>query len=175
MITTASPRNFEFLKSVGADEVFDYKSPSCGADIRAKTGNKLTRAWDCVSTDESAAICAQALSDSEPGVQYSHLLAVTAETVQKVNPNVKKVEGTLAYTALGEAFTKWGDMPAIPANYEFAKMFWDQEANPLLAAGKVKCVKPVINEGGKGLEGAIKGMNLLKEGKVSAGKLVYTI
>lgn len=33
---------------------------------------------------------------------------------------------------------------------------------------------PAINEGGKGLEGVLYGLQLLKENKVSGKKLVYT-
>jgi NADPH:quinone reductase-like Zn-dependent oxidoreductase len=35
VITTASPRNFEYVKSLGASEVFDYNSPSVVPDIIA--------------------------------------------------------------------------------------------------------------------------------------------
>jgi NADPH:quinone reductase-like Zn-dependent oxidoreductase len=35
VITTSSPRNFEYVKSLGASQVFDYNSPSVVADIIA--------------------------------------------------------------------------------------------------------------------------------------------
>jgi hypothetical protein len=35
VITTASPRNFEYVKSLGASQVFDYNSPSVVPDIIA--------------------------------------------------------------------------------------------------------------------------------------------
>lgn len=37
---TASPRNHEYLKSLGATHVFDYRSPSLAQDILAATGGK---------------------------------------------------------------------------------------------------------------------------------------
>ncbi|KAL4861987.1 hypothetical protein BDV12DRAFT_203465 [Aspergillus spectabilis] len=39
VIATASPHNFVYLKSLGADVVFDYRSPTVAADIRAFTNN----------------------------------------------------------------------------------------------------------------------------------------
>src|SRR5690349_5806815 len=60
VIATASPHNFDRLRSLGADAVFDYHSPSCGPDIRKLTQNKLRYAWDCAGGGE--AICASALS-----------------------------------------------------------------------------------------------------------------
>ena len=33
----------------------------------------------------------------------------------------------------------------------------------------------MVNRGGKGLEGVLEGLEDLKEGKVSAAKLVYTL
>jgi NADPH:quinone reductase-like Zn-dependent oxidoreductase len=35
VITTASPRNFDYVRSLGADQVFDYNSPSAVSDIIA--------------------------------------------------------------------------------------------------------------------------------------------
>lgn len=172
VLATCSPHNFEYVKSLGADEVFDYKSPTCAADIKAATSNNLTFVWDCISTPESAAICAAAMSDSQPG-KYRALLYLDAEEIKKINPNVEYA-ATLAYMALGEDFVKFGNsFPARPEDYEFARMWWE-EARKFLVDGRVKLAKPIVNQGGKGLEGAIAGMEILEEGKVTAGKLVYT-
>jgi len=42
VITTCSPGNFDYVKSIGADKVFDYNSPSATDDICHRA---LTRAY----------------------------------------------------------------------------------------------------------------------------------
>ncbi|KAJ0299869.1 hypothetical protein Brms1b_013005 [Colletotrichum noveboracense] len=172
VITTASPHNFDYLKELGASAVFDYKSPTVSEDIRRHTGDALTLAWDCQSTDESAAIVARALSSSKPSL-VGTLLPVDKKKVQEVNPNVD-VQMSLYYTVFGEEFGYFGKRDAVPENYEFGKRFWEL-SRELLAEGKLKPIRVIKNRGGSGLDGVIVGLKELKEGKVSAGKLVYTI
>jgi NADPH:quinone reductase-like Zn-dependent oxidoreductase len=77
IITTWSPRNFEYVKSLGADFVVDYNSADAGAQIRAYTDNKLKYAWDTVSIAQSATICADALTtESQLDPVYGTLLPV---------------------------------------------------------------------------------------------------
>ena len=66
------------------------------------------------------------------------------------------------------------DIPAKPQDFEFGKMFWELSRG-LLKEGKVKVHKLRVNKYGKGLEGALKGMQAMREGKVSGEKLVFTI
>lgn len=61
VITTCSPRNFDLVRSYGADECFDYSSPTCGADISAFTSNALDYALDCITEESTMKICYQAL------------------------------------------------------------------------------------------------------------------
>ncbi|KAF0317472.1 hypothetical protein GQ607_015323 [Colletotrichum asianum] len=172
VITTASPHNFDYLKELGASAVFDYKSPTVSEDIRKHTGDALTLAWDCQSTDDSAAIVARALSSSKPSL-VGTLLPVDKKKVQEVNLNAD-VQMSLYYTVFGEEFGYFGKRDAVPENYEFGKRFWEL-SRELLAEGKLKPIRVIKNRGGSGLDGVIVGLKELKEGKVSAGKLVYTI
>ncbi|KAM0238295.1 hypothetical protein ACHAP5_008760 [Fusarium lateritium] len=53
IIATASPQNHEALKKLGATEVFDYRSPSVVADIRASlrsSGKSLKTVFDAVAS-----------------------------------------------------------------------------------------------------------------------------
>ncbi|KAI9341359.1 chaperonin 10-like protein [Obelidium mucronatum] len=172
VVTTASPRNFEYLTALGADKVFDYNSPTVAADIRAYSKDSIKHVFDCVSEGGSFAISAASISP-EGGV-YSALLGVDKAVMTAINPNIV-IKNTFAYTVIGKAY-KMGDAetPAIPEDFEFAKSF-AVLSNTLLGQGKVKVHTPSVNEQGTGLEGVLKGLDLLRNGKVSGKKLVYTL
>lgn len=175
VITTASPHNFDYLKSLGADACFDYNSPTCAADIRAYTQNKLRYAWDCIATADAVKLCAQALSDDDEGGAYGSLLPVAADTVSGANPRAKCIPSTLAYTCFGEFFDKFDSkFEAKPEDYEFGKMFWEL-SRQLLADGKLKVARTTVNKGGNGLESVFVGLDDLRHGRVSGTKMVYTL
>ena len=172
VLATASPHNFDYVKSLGADEVFDYNSPTCAADIRKFTNNKLKYAMDCISEGKSPQITVEAIS--EEGGLYTNLLNLTTDKIAEFNSAVE-ARWTLAYTIVGERFT-FGktEFPAKPEDEEFAKKFWALSRD-LLAQGKVKAHKPSVNKYGEGLDGVLKGLDAMKEGKVSGEKLVFTL
>jgi NADPH:quinone reductase-like Zn-dependent oxidoreductase len=165
VVTTCSPRNFELVRSLGADEVFDYNDPEAPAKIRKTTDNKLKYVFDCISLESSAAFCDNALSTE--GGEYSALLSVK---IQRANVNDRF---TLAYTTIGEAFS-FGDIPfpAKPEDKAFTEK-WVPIAEGLLAEGKIKVHPPKVGQ--NGLAGVIDGLKLLKEDKVSGEKLVYNV
>lgn len=70
VVTTCSPRNFPFVKALGAAEAFDYNDPDCAKKIREFTGDKLTRAFDCISEGASPNICANSISSQGGQVLY---------------------------------------------------------------------------------------------------------
>jgi NADPH:quinone reductase-like Zn-dependent oxidoreductase len=73
VITTCSPRNFDFVKGLGAVEAFDYKDADCAKKIREYTNDKLTRVLDCISEGQSPEISSEAISSQ--GGQVTYLLA----------------------------------------------------------------------------------------------------
>lgn len=170
VVVTASPKNFDYVKSLGADAAFDYNSPTCSEDIKKWSNGEVTNAFDCISEGSSTDITVGAMSTSSPGT-YTNLLSVKGENIPKNITN----KSTLAYTAVGESF-EWPNMkfPAQPENFEFGKKFMEI-SRQLLADGKVKVHKPSVNKYGEGLEGVVKGMDAMKEGKVSGEKLVFTL
>jgi len=172
VITTCSPHNADYVKSLGADKVFSYKDADCAKQIREYTGDKLSHVFDCISEGNSIEISVESISSA--GGVYSALLAVDSDKVKSLNANVQS-RGTLAYTIFGELFTMPGkEFPPITEDFEFAKGFWE-EARQLLAEGKVKVHKVALNETGKGLQGALKGLELMRQGKLSGKKLVYNL
>ncbi|KAM0145981.1 hypothetical protein ACHAQE_010973 [Botrytis cinerea] len=168
VITTASPSNFELLKSRGADKIFDYNNPEVGEKIREYTNNNLKYVFDTISLPPSVAICAKAISTtSEPRAQYTALLPVDF-------PRNDVSSGfTMAYTCWGEKFQR-GDWhcPAKPEDHEFAVKFI-KEVDSLIA--KKKIIPHPATVGTKGLHGILDALQLMREDKVRGTKLVFRI
>ncbi|KAK0717742.1 putative zinc-binding oxidoreductase ToxD [Lasiosphaeria miniovina] len=168
IIATCSPSNFELVKSLGADAVFDYKDPECAAKIRAHTaGAPLGLALDCIGDQASTDVCAAALGPA--GGVISSLSAQGKSPRQDVT-----VQFTLGYMIIGERL-KLGptmDIPGNPDEFEFGKAFWPL-AEALLAEGRIRVHPVQVGEGG--LEGVFEGLQAMREGKVSGKKLVYRI
>ncbi|EKG14044.1 Alcohol dehydrogenase superfamily zinc-containing [Macrophomina phaseolina MS6] len=165
---TASPHNHALLRRLGADHVYDYRSPDVGAQIRAATEDRLALAFDCIASADTAAICAAALTSRPNVAKYSALLRLDSFPRDDVSS-----AGTLAYTALGEPFHKGEKaFAADEAHLTFAERFWKAAAE-LLAQGRVKVHPPEVREGG--LEAVLEGVDDLRKDGVSGVKLVYRV
>ncbi|EPE05997.1 zinc-binding oxidoreductase [Ophiostoma piceae UAMH 11346] len=178
VITTASAHNADYLKTLGADAVFDYHdSEAALASIKAElAGQPLKYAWDCVSFAETGEFCAKALAFSAPDVtklEYVSLLPLDFPALTKIDARIN-ARYVFYYTAFGEAFEKWGPVSADKEALDFAREFWVQTSD-LIASGTLKAPRAYVNRGGAGLEGVLVGLQELKANKVSAGKLVYTL
>ena len=165
VVSTASPKNHDFVRSLGADEVFDYNDPECASKIKSLTDDSLKLCWDTISLESSAKICADAMSSS--GGKYGTILPV------KPPRDDLEVTSTFMYTIFNEPFHKGkNEFPAVKEDFEFAKMFMEITEN-LLKEGKLKTHPEKVGDGG--LEGALKGMEDMKADKVSGQKLVYRV
>lgn len=161
---TASPHNFDLLKQLGADHLFDYKDTECGKKIREASNNKLKLAFDCIAEHGSEKICCDAIGSE--GGQYSGLLPGPLKEFPRKDV---KSGWTFAYTALGEKFSD--DVPADPEHYEFGSKFW-KATEELFNSGKIKAHPTLVKDG---LEGIPQGLKDLKDGTVSGKKLVYRV
>jgi NADPH:quinone reductase-like Zn-dependent oxidoreductase len=172
VVTTCSPKNFEYVKSLGADAAFDYNSPTCSKDIQTWSQDSIHHAFDCISEGNSPSITIPAMSSK--GGAYSTLLPVPNSDVRKMNPNVE-LKYTLGYTVVGEYF-RFGpkEFPAKPQDFEFGKMFWEM-SRELFEQGKLMVHKISLDKYGKGFEGVLKGMDAMRKGEVSGEKLVVTV
>jgi NADPH:quinone reductase-like Zn-dependent oxidoreductase len=167
VLATCSPHNNDFVKSLGADGVYDYKDPECGKNINKDTNDSLKLIWDTVSLEPTAKICAEAISSNPEGARYGSILPV------KFPKEGVFSTWTFMYTIFNDPFTKAGrDTPAVPEDFEFAKEFF-AITEKLLAEGKLKTHPEKV--GPNGLAGALQGMDDMKNDKVSANKLVYRV
>jgi len=166
VVTTCSPRNFDLVRRLGADAVFDYRDPECTQKIHQLTSDDLTQVFDTIATLETAKICAESMSSTKGGV-YCNLMGVDAP-----REDVKSIF-FLGYSVSGEVFYFQGqEWPASPEDYELVKMFGTL-AEELLEKRKIKPHPAAVRAGG--LEAILAGLEDMKQGKVSGEKLVYLI
>lgn len=146
VVTTASPKIFEFVKSRGADAVFDYHDPACGQKIHDYTEGQLRYVFDTIARPNTAAICARALrQNANDGEILYYTSSLPLESFPR--DDVLKAD-VLAYTSAGEAFNKFGiDFPAMPEKYEFATRLWEM-GSKLLSEGKLIPHPVEIRKGG---------------------------
>ncbi|PWY85926.1 GroES-like protein [Aspergillus heteromorphus CBS 117.55] len=165
VLTTCSPGNFELVKGLGADRVYDYKDPGAAEAIREDTADGLVLVLDTISLESSAEFCGRAISSR--GGDYSAL--------NNVNVPREDVRSrfTLGYTVSGEEYNFRGMViPPKPEDRIFASEFVDR-ASGLLAEGKVRPHPLDVRAGG--LRGVLEGLKEMQEGRVSGRKLVYNV
>jgi NADPH:quinone reductase-like Zn-dependent oxidoreductase len=122
VVTTSSPSNFDYLRSIGADHVLDYKSSTLVQDILAITGGPICYAFDTHPTDTSTAVAAAILNRSSDA-RYVSLHPGQEQNVKALNPDVN-AQFILAYSAFGDPWI-FGQQhfAAVPDDYEFQKKF----------------------------------------------------
>ena len=165
VVTTCSPRNFDMVKSFGADEVLDYNDPQSVDKIKQLTNNNLKLSWDTIGVDSSAEFCGKVLA---AGGRHG--------IIGPAKPQRSDITVTfsLGYTAAGEPVKKsFAEFGAEKTTRDYEWMIkWIELVDGLLAQGKVK---PHPTKVTQGLENVIEGMHMLKDNKVSGQKLVYTL
>ncbi|KAJ4158234.1 uncharacterized protein LMH87_008767 [Akanthomyces muscarius] len=163
VVATASPHNFELVRRYGADDVFDYKSPTAAADIRAAYPN-LKQAFDGISEKGTTEFCASIL---QPGGTVIVLLPAKAAEIDGV-----KIQHILAYTLFGREFHILPPKgPKYPASAEDRAVLAHFYALLPKVIGELEPIP--IKELAGGLENLGEGLSLLREGKVSGTKLGY--
>ena len=79
IVKTASPKNFELVKSLGASEVFDYRDPEVVSKIKSATKDSIRIAFDTISLRDSQGISAEIIAPS--GGKVLHILGVIKHLV----------------------------------------------------------------------------------------------
>lgn len=155
VITTASPKNFELVKKLGASEVFDYHSPAVVDDVVAAFQGKTSAgALDCVGGPAWTA-CPSILSQVTEGVKF----VATTKRGHPDPPEGVTMKSLFAITIK--------DNPVGQAVYQ------DYLPKALKAGTFVPAPEPIIV--GKGLESVQDGVDLYSKGGISANKIVITL
>ncbi|THV06339.1 zinc-binding oxidoreductase ToxD [Dendrothele bispora CBS 962.96] len=160
VIATASPKHFDRLKALGANEVFDYHDPEVPQKIRAYTNENLQYAIDCISEKSTYQLVSNSLSPE--GGTISCILKYRTE----VRPEVKVVF-SIAYELFGKTF---GSFTSSHEMIDLAKNSSDL-ISKLLAEGKITPAPLKIYP--NGLASVSEGLEYMRSGKVSGEKIVY--
>ncbi|KLU92561.1 hypothetical protein MAPG_11506 [Magnaporthiopsis poae ATCC 64411] len=156
VFTTASPRNFDFCKSLGASQVFDYASPNAAADIAtALHGKRL--AGVAAIYESSIAPIYEMLTTA--GVAGSKRVAAAMPLGDKPVP-----EGVTVKAVFGGT---------IKDNHVAAAVFNEFLPKALAEGSYLTRPSPLVV--GNGLETLQDALNKCKNDKISAQKLVVTL
>ena len=160
VFTTASPAHHEYLRSLGADAVFDYHSPDVVDEILVaaeRAGKPIKYAVDAVSLAESLQPSAQVLERS--GGRGSRLATVLPWPGTLPQPKGVEIVPVAVWKTLGdERVAEWAFKEFLATGLESG----DFQPSP-----EVQLVDG-------GLEGLQTGLNILKRG-VSGKKIVVEL
>lgn len=176
VIASASPYNFEYLKSLGADILVDYHKDTgeLAKEISTAAKGPLTLAWDCSPSEKSAEVAARAMSTAENGIYATVDPFTPPDHLKATNPMVE-AKFQLGYTIFGDEFVLGPvTFPRSADDVEFGAAFWERTAG-FLKEKKLQTTRITVNQGGAGLEGVLVGLDDLFQGKVAGTKLVYTM
>lgn len=168
-IATCSPRNFEMVKSFGAEGVFDYSDPSVASEIRKSTRGRLRHALDCITDKQSVACCFGALG--RPGGRYACLEAFKEEWRTR---EVVKADFVMSLEVFGKDLKLGGE--------------YRRDSNPVLhalAQDLTRTFQQLLDQKrlrphpvhvvGRGFSTILDGLTDLKSGSVYGKKLVVIV
>lgn len=155
VISTASPKNFEYVQSLGAVHVLDYKSPTVVDEIKSLTGGRVRIGFDAIGGDATGALAKCLVADS---ARPSTILSIATMPDQASLP-----DGVTLKWITG----------ADPELNEYVFGVVNEEMLEYLEQGRISTNKVRLVDGG--LEGVKQGLELSAGGKVSGEKLVVNI
>lgn len=177
VITTASPHNAAYLKSLGADHVVDYHDKDASAQIRAIAGNNLVHVLDAISQPDSWQACFDAIADPAANIKQISLLPTdTYGLDSSAKPNVK-FEMQLVFIPSFHRFDLTGFNPKDKAGLDDGKKQYvtaaafAKTANKRFEQGKFT-VNPIRLYEKQGVAHVQEAVDYFKTANVSAYKLV---
>ena len=142
------------------------RDPTVGKHLKAASNNKLSLVFDCIATNETAAICAEAIGSA--GGKYCNLMDVNCPRTD--------VESLffLGYSASGESYIFEGEHYDAQPDFFAHSVKFAELADKLWAEGKFQPHPQRI--GKNGFQGVLnEGLQILRDGKHSGEKLVYRV
>lgn len=177
VIATASEKNWDYLKSLGAADLYDYKDDKTPAAIHEKYP-KLGLALDCFSEKGSTVAIAKSLGEDAPKGSKVCCILPADKAAKQIRPDVEFIT-SLVYTTLGREL-KFGGWPVTKEDLVQDKKFiqpWvagqDSIVHNLMAKKLVRGNKIKKMDGG--IDSIEKGMDFQQSGQVSMEKLAYDI
>lgn len=169
-IASCSAKSREFVLSLGAEETFDYDSPTCGMEIRNYTKSSLRNVLDCVTQDKSMKMCYEAIGSD--GGKYVALEPFSIPT--KYTRREIQAEWQNTWSLFGNPVQLSGvyGRPGRAEDRRFASVLFPM-AERLIWDGLIKPHPIEVRTGG--LEAIADGIEDLRTGKVEGRKLVYQI
>jgi NADPH:quinone reductase-like Zn-dependent oxidoreductase len=183
VITTASPRNFDYVKSLGAAQVFDYNSPSVVPDIIAAFKAR-TLAGAIAFGTTSAASCVQIVgacqgnrfvSIASPPVSFHGLAAAHRRRFELPRLILRLITSNVAlqFTARRRGIrTKYIFGTTLKANEVAAVIYRDFLPDALAEGRYAAAPKPFVV--GHGVQDLQHAMDIQRKG-VSAAKVVVIL
>lgn len=170
VITTASAKHHEFLTSIGADKVFDYKDDKVVSNIKNYAHGNIAYALDTVATKETFQQTYDATEGSEH-VLLDNLLLLGEKDIKTDSKRNVDIHYTLVYVINGEDHYAYRHLlgktsPELVADYT---KFWQEELPPHL--DEIKTAKLTVLPAGLG--SVNKALELLVDGRQSGEKLVF--
>lgn len=168
-IATCSPKNFDLVRSNGAEAVFDYREPDVAEQIKAYTKNSLWYVLDVITEAKTMKHCYAAIGRA--GGKYTCLEAYPEHLATR---RTVKPELVMGIAILGKeiALDHGYGSGANPELKDFG-VAWYRTLQKLLDDGKIKS-HPIKVLPGR-FEGILAGLPVLKSKAVSAQKLVVRI
>lgn len=174
LLTTASAKHHEYLKSIGARHTFDYHDEDVHTQIiKAASGGSVPYVLDCIASQQGS--LARIAQVATKGTIVAALLPVIVrDATDDTAPE---------YSMDTQAAVDWADgveARGVRTHFYEDDAFFKEHLQPtivpaLLASGIVKPNKQRIVEGETLLERAQEAMNLLRRKEVSAERLVWRV
>lgn len=179
VVTVASPQHHAFLKSIGADLIFDYHETDVSEQISKATKGEIAYVFDIISEQSSFQKCYDAYKHAHGPVKVNALMPLNESDLQlddsipcSQKRNWEIVTPTFAYAANGEKLALFGmEFQADESTLDRYNKFWNERL-PLILPNIRHIGLKVLPAG---LESTNEGLQLLQSNQIRGQKVVFRL